>query len=403
MADTLADGLMPDMVPKMQWPVNAPPKPSTVPGINPVPKVARAAAPKAAMPAKPVAPAAAPLQGNDVQEEVRTGLRDVNQQQSNLAAESSAAYEKLSKELGDMRAQQAKELEDHMASKPPPVESVPFQAKEMGDFSGTLMVLAALGGALTRAPLTASLNNFAAMINGYAQGNQAAFEQHKAEFEANYKKGMEAHKAYDEEFKSLREKHRGDLAALTEAKRDLDARFGKQESLLNDRGKSLMEIQKSLSEERAAAARAATEADRLYQLQLQWTRMVEQNNQFNSRLMEMQTEHRDKMAMAEEKERDARDRDVRHTALAREGMVQRHEDSTKAAEAKLSGKLKEGYLKQLDLLGDQLARGLIKSDAYAKAVDALNIAHGIKLPSSVPAVAGAKPGSQLPPDFELDQ
>lgn len=327
------------------------------------------------------------------------------------AADQSALSDKLGKDLDGMRAEadkmradQKAEIDAHMASKPPPIESFNFQPKDVSDMAGMLMVLAALGGSLTRAPLTASLNNMAAMIKGFNEGNATAFEQSYKQFDANYKKGMEAHRAYQDELTALREKHRGDLAALTEAKRDLDLKYGKQESLLNDRGKTLMEIQKGITDERNAALKAQQELDRQQVMMDNFAKAVIANNYHNAQLQAMQADHEEKNRIAQERVTNAENDATRKIVLARQNLEQKHSDSIAAAEKKLSAQQAAEHSKILDKLADELALGKITKQAYEHAVDEINARYGLSLPAqgAAPAPSRVKDTSAPPPGFVPD-
>ena len=399
MPDYLSDGLNPNAIPKLDaMPSPAMAQSPVVPSpVNPVPRIPRAAAPVAAMPARPVRPATPPDPNAGLEKYVHTGLEQVQTEQTELGKRAAADYAKAEADLAEMKAQHAAELDAHMATKPPPVPE--FKPQEASELSGMLMVLAALGGTLTRAPLTASLNNFAAMLQGHAAGDQARFQQEFEQFQANAKKGIEASRAYNDELKEIREKHRGDLAALTEAKRDLDARYGKQEQLLNDRGKNLMEMQKSITEEANARTRAATEADRQLQIAQAWALGMARNNEFNAKLAETVADHQAKLAEAEAKRVDADNKDRRHVALAREGMAQKHQDAVDKVSKATQGKVQEDTLKALDKLADELAQGKIKKEQYQSAVDTILANSGIKVTS--PAADGrTKPDAAPPPDVQ---
>ena len=402
MPDYLTDGLNPNAIPKldaMPSPAMAqsPVVPSPASPVNPVPKIPRARAPVAAMPQRPAAAAPAPDPNAQIRNYVQDQLNDVRSEQTELGKKAAADYAQAEADLAKMKQDHAAELDAHMANKPAPVPE--FKPQQASDLSGMLMVLAALGGTLTRAPLTASLNNFAAMLQGHAAGDQQRFQQEFEQFQANAKKGIEASRAYNDELKEIREKHRGDLAALTEAKRDLDARYGKQEQLLNDRGKNLMEMQKAITDEANTRTRAAQEADRQLQLAQTWALGLMKNNEFNAKLAETAAEHQARLAEADAKRVDAENRDRRHVALAREGMAQKHQDAVDKTEKQLTGKIKEDTTKALDKLADELAQGKISKEQYQSAVDTVMSNAGLKVQS--PAAAGrTKPGSAPPPDVQ---
>lgn len=86
--------------------------------------------------------------------------------------------------------------------------------KEMTETLSLITALAALGGALTRQPLTAALNNFSAGVKGLVTGNQMAFQNSIKEFETNLQKARNENEATWKRYQAAREKYKADIAGL---------------------------------------------------------------------------------------------------------------------------------------------------------------------------------------------
>lgn len=94
----------------------------------------------------------------------------------------------------------------------PPTSAIDPQ--QMHDTVSTLMGLAALGGALTRTPLSAALGAFASGVDGYVAGNQQKYLDGLKDFEAKVKVATGKNKSMWDEYNALKEKHGADIAGL---------------------------------------------------------------------------------------------------------------------------------------------------------------------------------------------
>lgn len=101
---------------------------------------------------------------------------------------------------------------------PVPVPQAPpgiqIDAKEMSETISLVTALAAIGGALTRQPLTAALNSFSAGVHGFVQGKQQVFDDNLKTFNANLKKAHDENDAVWKKYKAAQEKHGTDIAGL---------------------------------------------------------------------------------------------------------------------------------------------------------------------------------------------
>jgi hypothetical protein len=94
-----------------------------------------------------------------------------------------------------------------------------FDPKEVKDMLGLVTFLGSIGGALTRQPLTAALNNFSAGVHGYAQGKQEVFQNSLKEFDANLKSAKAKNDEIWNKYKAAAEKNGTDIqGALNDMK-----------------------------------------------------------------------------------------------------------------------------------------------------------------------------------------
>ena len=105
---------------------------------------------------------------------------------------------------------QAPELKDVNATPPKPG----FDPKEMYESLSLITALAALGGALTKQPLTAALNNFSAGVHGMVQGNEQAYQDNLKEFDANIRKAKEENDTIWKKYQAAKDKYGNDIQGL---------------------------------------------------------------------------------------------------------------------------------------------------------------------------------------------
>lgn len=106
------------------------------------------------------------------------------------------------------------------APKPPELEKLPaeFQHKgmddkQMTDALQTMFVFAALGGAMTRTPMTTAIKAFGGAMEGLVKGDQISFQREAATFDKNLKLAMTKNSEAMSKYKLAFEKHKGDLGA----------------------------------------------------------------------------------------------------------------------------------------------------------------------------------------------
>ena len=85
---------------------------------------------------------------------------------------------------------------------------------EMKNMLSTVTALAAVGGMLTRRPLTAMLGNFSAGVNGFVQGKMQDYKMQMDQFKINFEKAKADHDEYWKALQSGIEASKGDLAKM---------------------------------------------------------------------------------------------------------------------------------------------------------------------------------------------
>ncbi len=93
-------------------------------------------------------------------------------------------------------------------------KQMPFDTKEVGDTLALITTLAALGGALTRQPLTTALNAFSAGVQGFVKGDHAAYESKLKEFHAGVEKAKNENETVWKKYAAAKDKYKTDIAGL---------------------------------------------------------------------------------------------------------------------------------------------------------------------------------------------
>lgn len=86
--------------------------------------------------------------------------------------------------------------------------------KQMQEASQTMFALAAIGGLMTRAPMTAALNGFAGALKGLHDGDAELFKRESTTFQTNLKQAIAKNAAAMQEYQAAFQKHKGNMADL---------------------------------------------------------------------------------------------------------------------------------------------------------------------------------------------
>lgn len=134
-------------------------------------------------------------------------------------AREAAARQAQGAALGPKRAELKSKLAEtpkapEFAAQPEAPHDFGIDPKEMNETLSLVTALAAVGGLLTRQPLTAALNNFAQGIHGFVQGKQEVFKNELKSFEANLKKSNAENETIWRKYKAAQDKYGTDIQAL---------------------------------------------------------------------------------------------------------------------------------------------------------------------------------------------
>lgn len=155
------------------------------------------------------------------------GIENLGPRYQAAVDQSSAADKKVEQSLADKNAALApleqKIQQSNVAAPAAPklenLDNLKFQHKglspqEMNESVQTMLAFAAIGGAMTRTPMTAALNAFSKGIEGLVKGDQILFKRESQEFDRHLKTAIAKNTQAIEEYKMAAEKHRGDLNAM---------------------------------------------------------------------------------------------------------------------------------------------------------------------------------------------
>lgn len=159
---------------------------------------------------------------------------------SDLGGERKALQADYDKTSGDIQKRLQTEQAAASTMQPPKLDKVPdkfehkgMSPKELNDSMTTLFTLAALGGAMTRAPMTAALNAFSAGIKGLSQGDHEVFQRESEMFDRNFKIAIAKNKEAMDEYRLAFEKHRGNISDLMNEWQILAKKHGDTVSAVN--------------------------------------------------------------------------------------------------------------------------------------------------------------------------
>ena len=145
-----------------------------------------------------------------------------------------------------------------------PVKSVPLpqnmaqhlDPKALNEAASIWMTLGALGGLLTRQPMTAALGNMTAAMKGVHAGDAEQYDRAIGEFKTNFDAAMRTNKAMiDERDKIIRDKSLS-LTAMSHALRQVDVKYGNETGRSKSDFMSQMKMIDSMRKTHEQAVRA---------------------------------------------------------------------------------------------------------------------------------------------------
>lgn len=108
-----------------------------------------------------------------------------------------------------------------------------LSGEELKDTMQTMFAFAAIGGAMTRQPMTAAFNAFNGALKGLIQGDQLLFRREKDTFDRHLKTAMAKNQQAMNEYKIAFDKHRGNMQDLMNEWSILTKKHGDTVSAIN--------------------------------------------------------------------------------------------------------------------------------------------------------------------------
>lgn len=167
-----------------------------------------------------------------------TGIADM----SKISAQQAALSKAQSAEMAPGQEKLTQTLQNVPAAPkgvpmPEAPKGIQIDPKELNDTMSMMVAFAALGGALTRQPMTAALNSFAAGVHGLVQGKQQVFDDSLKTFKANFDTAKAKNDQIWKEWQTALETHKNDVQAQQNALAIIASKYQLQnESLLIQKG-----------------------------------------------------------------------------------------------------------------------------------------------------------------------
>ena len=146
------------------------------------------------------------------------------------------------RQAADLRRKQAEEreplqvqrkaLETEQSAKPeislepiPKRKETKISPEQTKEAFTTFLAFAMIGGALTRQPMLAAMNNMTAAMKGWQVGDTARAKSEMEQFDRNLKTAVAKRTAQIEERKAAYEKYKGNLTSLLQAEKDIALKY----------------------------------------------------------------------------------------------------------------------------------------------------------------------------------
>lgn len=191
-----------------------------------------------------------------------------------LGAERKTAAAGFEKEAGGLQEKIGKERDASAALAPPKLENVnaDYQPKglagpELTDAMQTMFAFAAIGGAMTRQPMTAALNAFSGALKGLVQGDQVAFQRDKDAFDRNLRVAMAKNQQAREDYTLAFQKHRGNMQDLMNEWSILTKKHGDTVAAINAERQDVQGMLKHI-ESMAKMDESMRKTDQAFKLQM---------------------------------------------------------------------------------------------------------------------------------------
>lgn len=216
------------------------------------------------------------------------------QRLSELGGERQKLQSDYEKESGAVETRLKAEQDKTAAMQPPKLENVPdkfvhkgMSPEELKDATTTLFTLAAIGGAMTRAPMTAALNAFSAGIKGLYQGDHEIFKRESEVFDRNFKIAIAKNREAMDEYKLAFDKHRGNISDLMNEWQIIAKKHGDSVSAVNMERQDIQGMLRQIE----AMKRMDDNAEKTRMMFEQQTRRINETERNNRARLDAQAAH----------------------------------------------------------------------------------------------------------------
>lgn len=257
------------------------------------------------------------------------------QRREQATAEYKPKLEAAAGQMRDVRQQMAGEKLEQVEV-PTQFQHGGMSQEDVQQSMGAFMALAAIGGMMTRQPMTAALNSFAAAMQGLQKGDAELFNREKDQFDRTLKAVSEKNKMLSEKYKAAIERHKGNLAGLESEVRMLALEHNDTVALADlerTGGMNLMNHAQSLQS-------SAVQAD--IQNRNAQARMAQAHEHFKAQqeAHRLDRESRERLAA----DRIAAQERMTSERLATQAKIAAEKAKAKGTESGLKGKMLESYV-----------------------------------------------------------
>ena len=159
--------------------------------------------------------------------EASTKATQAGEREATLRKEKSAEYAPVMEKMG-------KRIEEEQGKTVAPLEALPelqqtqISPEQTKEAFTTFLTFAMLGGALTRQPMLAAMNNMTAAMKGWQEGDTARTKAELESFDRNFKIAQAKRSGQIEERKAAHEKYKGDIQGLELAEKQIALKYEDQ-------------------------------------------------------------------------------------------------------------------------------------------------------------------------------
>lgn len=217
------------------------------------------------------------------------GMPDLGVQFSDAQKQQKTAMEKVGTATTQREAALApveKKIADAGTSAPqaPQYDQVPDKFQHMGmddkqmtEAMSTMLALSAIGGLMTRTPMTAALNSFSAGMQGLMKGDHELFQRESKTFDHNMKQAIAKNQQAAAEYKDAWEKHKLDITTLQSEWNMISKKYGDTVAGANIEAKNASDVMKHV-ENLVRMAEQGEKTRKMFEMQ---TRQLDERQRHN--------------------------------------------------------------------------------------------------------------------------